>query len=268
MSKYTTEVRYICETFSGICDTGNDRKVDGVIAASWDKIFSFPDSAIFDARYKKPLCCKILKHYYTNEICAETAQLWMLWLNSRMEEILPYYNQLYRSELLQFDPFTDANLKRTNTGNTQSNTSDNSTNTSKTGAYGASSGSSTSHSETKTTGNNTDRDLFSDTPQGGLTGVENETYLTTARKMTGNESGTSDTDTTTSTNTQYQDTTETTGSNQKTGNANTTEEYIELITGKSQGQTYSSMLNEFRETFLNIDKMIIEDLKDLFFNLW
>ena len=48
----------------------------------------------------------------------------------------------------------------------------------------------------------------------------------------------------------------------------TTEEYIENIFGKRGGITYSKMLTEFRETFLNIDLMIVNELRPLFFGLW
>ena len=40
------------------------------------------------------------------------------------------------------------------------------------------------------------------------------------------------------------------------------------VKGKRNNLTYAEMLLKFRETFLNIDKMIIDELSDLFFNLW
>ena len=52
------------------------------------------------------------------------------------------------------------------------------------------------------------------------------------------------------------------------GNYKDTEDYIQTVTGKAQGGSFSKMLKEFRETFLNIDMMIINDLSDLFFNLY
>ena len=48
----------------------------------------------------------------------------------------------------------------------------------------------------------------------------------------------------------------------------TTEEYLEHVKGKTPGASYSKLLQEYRETFLNIDMMIIDDLSDLFFGLW
>jgi hypothetical protein len=48
----------------------------------------------------------------------------------------------------------------------------------------------------------------------------------------------------------------------------TTDEWLETMVGKRNSKSYSQMLNEFRTTFLNIDMEIINELNDLFFNLW
>ena len=105
MSKYTTEVRYICETH------GVGKNVDEIISSSAPKIFDF-NFPIFDESYRSVLCCKILKHYYTREIAHETVGLWKLRLNTVLNEVMPYYNQLYKSELLQFNPLYDVDYKR------------------------------------------------------------------------------------------------------------------------------------------------------------
>ena len=48
---------------------------------------------------------------------------------------------------------------------------------------------------------------------------------------------------------------------------NNFENYLENVLGWN-GKSPSKLLQEFRETFLNIDMMIIEELSDLFFGLW
>ena len=53
-----------------------------------------------------------------------------------------------------------------------------------------------------------------------------------------------------------------------TGNVNSTEDYIEKVVGKRNGQSFSSMLIEYRESLVNVDLMIIDEFKDLFFGLW
>lgn len=102
MAKYTTEVRSICEHFAGRTESSGYSSVDEIISQSYNQIFdNFP---IFDETYRETLCSKILKHYYTREIGAESFGLWKLMLNRRMAEIMPYYNQLYESELITIDP--------------------------------------------------------------------------------------------------------------------------------------------------------------------
>ena len=86
MSTYTTEVRYICENYAGEKESVGYDNVQNVLNRSWDKVFDF-DFPIFDEEYKPVLCKKILKHYYTREICEETVGLWKLRLDARMNEI-------------------------------------------------------------------------------------------------------------------------------------------------------------------------------------
>ena len=102
------------------------------------------------------------------------------------------------------------------------------------------------------------KDKYSDTPQGALDNVENETYLTNARIIDEKNSVNNDG---TNTGTQKSDS----EGNRKFGS---TDEYVEHVAGKRNGQTYSKMLKEYRETFINIDMMIINELSGLFMNLW
>lgn len=267
MSKYTTEVRFICETEAGLTNSVGYSGIESVLNKAVNKIFSF-DFPIFDERYRIVLCKKILKHYYTREICEETYGLWKLRLDARMNEIMPYFNKLYESELIKFNPMHDTNVSRkgnrSNTGKDKQTT-----NASSNGTYSHNNSESiTSSGNSHVTDNGTDRDLYSDTPQGSLTNVENETYLTNARKKI--NSNTTDTNSSNSTTTNGSGG----GNSQQTAigtqekNAESTEDYIETITGKHGGLSYSKMLMEYRDTFLNIDMQVIEKLSDLFFGLW
>lgn len=234
MSKYTTQVRFICEAKSGLLGSADEPDVKKVLDKSWKNIFeSFP---IFDESYRKPLCVKILRHYYMREICAESVGLWLFWLNNKMNEIMPLYNQYYESALLEFDPLHDVDKTITRKGNV---TTDNSANTN-TSVSGNSYGNSDSVNK------------FSDTPQGGISGLQDGSYLTNA-SITNN-----------SNNASYNDN----NSTQTSGTVNSTDDYLERVTGKQGTENYSDMLNKFRSTFLNIDMMIIEDLADLFMSVW
>lgn len=253
MSKYTTEVRFICENSAGLSESEGADNIDSILDKCWNKVFNF-DFPIFDENYRQVLCRKILKHYYTREIAHETVGRWKLALNAKLNEIMPYYNQLYKSELLEFNPFYDVDLTRSREGSGTSNRTSNNTETNSGTSKNVSSGSSTNNTDTL--------NRFSDTPQNSMDtqGITDSVPLTTVTKV--NED-----------NTTTNESTDTlTRNDSKTGNGteniNNTDKYIETVKGKQGTENYSSLLKKFRETFLNIDMMIIEDCSDCFFTLW
>ena len=443
MSKYTTEIRFLCESLTGHTESVGFSSVKDVIRDAVPIIFDF-DFPLYDPTYKPVLCAKILRHYYTREICEETYGLWKLRLEDRLNTIMPYYNQLYKSALLEFNPFYDVDLTTNHagsgtdtssgeiTGNTNrqndsrlnvdetinengtrigennevitgenekgiehtgtiddtgskshnvvnsgssedkitehnegvvENTQDK-TNEYNEDSVGTNNGETASKNDTTThsesDSNDTKWTLFSDTPQGGINGVDGIPqqggdelfYLTTATKETdtlhsetdGEEHGTGsqissdvstaqgsgtssenltgkseDSNDKTGSKVSVNDNVETdeysdnnlrtydekneeigkssetknggfsevntndrgrsnveVGSNNETVNdirmdnriSTTTDEYLQRVSGKSGGISYSAMLMEYRETFINIDEMIIEELHDLFFGLW
>ena len=234
MSKYTTEVRYICESEAGLDSSKGYNDVASIIANSRTKIFNF-DYPIYDEAYRPVLETKILKHYYTREIGLETVGLWKLKLDTKLNEIMPYYNQLYKSALLEFNPLWTEDITSEHTRGTD--------------------GTSLNVNERDNTSisnsNSTSRNKYSDTPQGSLQNIENDTYLTNARKIT--------------------DEADNIGVNEsKEQNNNVfsnTEEYLERVQGR-RGKDASELLLKYRKTFLNIDMMIIDELEELFLHLW
>ena len=277
MSKYTTELRYLIENNFDI---------------------GLKDYPIFDENYREPLNQKIINHYYFREIGFETAELFKRYLNNTMNEIMPYYNQLFKSELLEFNPFYNVdktvtsdknnnsvsdfvgnisgkNTQTADTENTQTNNGKQQTTTAAT---------STGESVGNSTTTNKNKNVSSDTPQGFLSinSIENETYASTAEmgnaesinnsKATSNNAENGITDQTTADetkatgNSKSNATTETDTANKTT--SNDFENYISHVIGKSEGETYSEMLMKFRETFLNIDMMIIDELKTCFMMIY
>lgn len=109
MSKYTTELRYICEQYAGLDESEGYMSVKQIVETARPKIFDF-DYPIFDESYKSVLETKIIRHFYTREIGCESVGLWKMWLDNKMNEIMPYYNQLYNSELIKFNPLYDTDL--------------------------------------------------------------------------------------------------------------------------------------------------------------
>lgn len=236
MSKYTTQVRFICETCAKLTVSAGFNDIEDILDKSWNRIFS--DFPIFDESYRPELCKKILRHYYTREICCETVGRWKLFLNDKMKNIMPYYNQLYQSELLKIQPLVSVDKSVTHNGygsETKTNTR-NSTNT----------------NSSRTDGSTDTWSYYSDTPQGGINGLDSNDYLTNATHNRGTDSTNSTLNGATSDNENAEGTRKDT--------------YTDKVSGYEGNQ--SEMLLKFRETFLNIDMLIIDELKDLFFTLW
>ena len=271
-ARYTTLVRDICEFYANE-NTNGLSNINDVLDKSWDIIFT-KNWEIFDESYRKILCEKILRKYFTREICSETVELWKLWLDAAMCEIMPTYNQLYESTLIKYDVFNNVDVTTTfvksgkedskNTGN--SNTTDSGEETNKGKSTGNVKG--TTKSDSKNNGLN----VHSDTPQGGINGVENEQYLSDATKRTNtsnadNTVSNTENNTTELNNTLKTSNTQTNKSTNK-GTKETSEEWTQRIFGKNNGQSNNMLLKEFRDNILNIDQMIIKDLEPLFFQLW
>ncbi len=243
MSKYTTEVRYICEVAAGLKESEGLDSVDQIIKTAAPKIFDF-DYPIFAEEHRATLQEKILLNYYTREIGFETVGLWKLKLMSKMRNIMPYYNKLYESTLMEFDPLTDTKIVKDHSGTHMGTTEDKGTDNLSTTSHGS------------TTASNTRKDLYSDTPQGALTNVENETYLTNARITSDSGNNTAD-----STYTEARDTGSTTTSNRN-------ETFKETVSGKVGTSSYADLLMKYRDSIINVDQQVIDELADLFFGLW
>ena len=265
MSKYTTEVRFICETLAGNDMSEGYGKVSDIINKSWDKIFDF-DFPIFDEAYRSVLCKKILMHYYTREIGFETVGLWKLKLETKMNEIMPYYNKLYESETYHFNPLYDVDYTKEHEGSDSGTSSDDGTHGGTVGDVGTHGGTVNDiYSKSGTVNDeneNTNWNVFSDTPQGALTNVANETYLTDARKITDDGSNDREYEESGGNTRTYN---ETTGVDREFANTN---EYAEHVIGKMPGKSYASLIMEYRESLLNIDMKVIDELSKLFMLLW
>lgn len=254
MSKYTTEIRYICESLAGYTHSEGFDNVNAIIdsAAPLFFNFSFP---IFDESHRHALETKILMHYYFREIGFETFGQFKLRLCSKLRNIMPYYNQLYESAALEYNPLNDISITK-QVYNTSTDGLQHGHSITRSGTD-----SKTTDSDTEQKTNATHTRAYSNTPQGTISGVENNTYLTDYAKDVDN-AGKINVHTTDSGSTS--ETTTNTGTDTRTISGNTTE----TTTGKTASKTYQELIKQYRENIINIDKMIIDELSDLFMNLW
>ena len=279
MSNYTTELRYIIETLAG-----NTGTIEEMITSAKGQIFD-DYWTTYDTNYKTVLEQKILRHYYTREIGLETYGLWKLKLNTTLAEIIPKYNELYR----MYDSIKDKliiNVDLTESNSEKSSASTNLTASGSTTQSGTQNNESSSRNEGSTSSNSTNTatgrgtsdawTTANDTPQGALTGLEENKYLSSA---THNKGATTQESTTTVTNSATQsatgsDTAKTTTSNAGTSTntsdttAKTTSEYLKHITGNNGSINYIEEYNKLLNGYMNIDKMIIDELEPLFMGLY
>lgn len=250
MAKYTTTIQNICEALCGFQEEGGFNSIEDTIKQARGQVFSFK-YPIWEESYREKLESAILRHFWTREIGMETFGAWKLKLWDKMNLIMPRYNELYRTETLIVNPLYNSNLHRSNVskGN-EAGTNEDAT-TTKTTATG------TSEGTNNQTTNSKDRE--SDTPQNGLTGLENDNYMSYAKLTDSTSSGT-----TTGSNTSSTDGTSTTEGSFDRNTNNTFDEWVVGMTGTTE----SDLIMKYRETLLNIDSMIMSDLDVLFMQVW
>lgn len=144
MSKHSLQLRWLVE--QTLANGGWDLHEDNWNNA-YDKL-GLADYPIFDEAYRETLNNKIIRHYWMYEIGSETAGLFRWNLRDAMFMVMPYYNQMYLSEITAkgIQPLID----RTRTiAEDATGTASNNANTSATSTSNA-------------------QDVFSDTPMSAL----------------------------------------------------------------------------------------------------
>ena len=83
------------------------------------KLFDFPYE-IDDAAWKEKLERDIVNHYYFYEIGSETPDRFKHQFMSKMLEIMPYYNKLHQTMMMDFNPLVTHKRTETYEGSNQS----------------------------------------------------------------------------------------------------------------------------------------------------
>lgn len=188
--------------------------------------FQMTNYPIFDETYRETLNNNILHHYYENEIGFETAPLFRFYLNQKLNEIMPYYNELYKVQ----KKLIDEKLLLNNVNITEQLQGSNTTKTS-------------SVSQSTNKGKN----LFQDTPQGNISQQDINAQNVYATNITLNDNSIND---------------------NSSANGSGTNEYIKTIIGNNGGKFNIDVLNDIKNNLMNIDLMIINELYDLFMQIF
>ena len=219
MSKYTIQVKTIVESLSGKTESLGLSQLDEAIEIARTKIFDF-DYPFYDPSSKADFETWILESILMDEINYETYGLWHLRLRTWMKTNMPYYNKLYESAKLITNPLKNHHLER-NTEGSENGTSN---------ANG--------------TSNYIGWNMYADTPQGGINGLENSNYLTNATKDLNDSTS------------------------ESTNESSSTSKGKETVDGYS-GIDENTLLLKYRQTIININEQFINDFKSkLTLKLW
>ena len=96
-------------------------------------LFKDMDYPIFNEHYRSEFESKFIRYFYNKEIGFETESLFKFELETWLQINMPYYNQLFESELLEYDPLTniamqfDQDLKQDSTMDTTKDSQEDST---------------------------------------------------------------------------------------------------------------------------------------------
>lgn len=191
------------------------------------KLFDF-DYQFDDAAYKAQLEQNIIDFYYDYEIGHEVPDRFKRKFIARWRRIMPYYNKLYNTTLLSYNPLINSHMSEaleqlSTAGNTTDSTTD-----------------STDHNHSFSDSDSKASDYPQQPIAGGdfLSGASN-TITDSTSDSTGKVTG------------------------KVTGSSTSNTEYTKTIEGLS-GTTYPELIQKHRDALMRINEAIIEEMKCCF----
>lgn len=237
---------------------------------------------IFCEDYRPLLNQKIINHYYFREIGFDTPDMFSFFLQRKMAEIMPFYNLVYKTTLIEYDPLVSELIETSSSFKTDTEKTGNESKEQNADSNGKTTNNLKTETENKTIGNGKNNtsanktENFSDAPQTPVTinadGSTSE-YLTTQKKeniTTEDKTETQESGTGTAVNTgtvENEEKTKNETKTAKTENYNETGTTGEKIIGR-KGFTPAEMLKQYRDTIINVDMMIIDELEKLFMGVY
>lgn len=230
---------------------------------------------------REQLNTKLLNHYKYREIGFETVGRFLDELETTMNEIMPYYYQLFKSEDIMngiSDPFGNVDITETfeeeREGTSKGTSKGNVEDKTETTANTESNTNTTANSNTTTEMTNNTKNVNSKTPQSNLEiinkDIDSVDYADNVTWNKDDSNSTGETKDTSNAKTDTSSTSTSTGESSSSGeSSNETNEKVSHTFKKVGNQgvnTYAHDMKELREIFLNIEQQIINDprIKELF----
>lgn len=256
MSKYTMTLQQICDSLKQAGDTTLAAIIDRARAAIFD--FDYP---FYDAEKKADFERAFIRKFFIREIGYETYALWKLMLQDWLTVEMPYYNKLFTAMELEFNPLHDVDLTKTRT---YAESGENDGTSRVTGSASRDESDSTQESKAESATNNETLRL-NKTPQGQLSNVANNKYLTEANlnNRTNAVAANGTVSKVIGENSESESDGSSHNESSKIGNE------TERITGKQGSGTYSEMLIEYQKAMIDIDNLVYAEMdKKLFMQIF
>ena len=255
------------------------------------KLFDF-DYEFDDPSFKTELEQAIIAHYFFSEIGQETPDRFKQRFKARWQRIMPYYNKLYNTTLLTYNPLVNytitEGLKQLSS---VTNNQDATTKTISTGTTGTktdttnssdSEGSTitTNNTQVSTNGSTTSEtnDKDSNYPQQPIAGGDFRSGEKTGTGTSSNESLSKNTGTVNNENTNHSDgETSSIGSSTSNDEGTATNEIVSRGTNQTDyektiegltGTSYQQLISQERANLLRIIDSIIQEMKPSFFLIY
>ena len=222
-------------------------------------------SQVEDVKYLIPsreqLNNKLLNHYKYREIGFETVGRFLDELEITMNEIMPFYNQMYKTVETMFnidDIFGNVNVTET--------FKEERSGTAKTTDSGSSTSSANDSSNTTSSVNSTSKTLESETPQGNISKTASQIDdVTHADKGTWTKNTSSD-----SAETSGQSSSNASSESESNSESSGIVEHTFTKKGNQGVNTYAHDMNEFRTSIIDVTNQILEDkrIKELFMQVY
>lgn len=230
------------ETLGNLIDMGYDTDVRLHLSADY-----YP---IYDENHRTELNEKIVRHYALREIGQETAQQFTYYLGMTMAEIMPYFNERYRTLDMEYDPLDSMDMTTDSASGSESRSS----------GKASSTQDSTSNSSSKSDNSSTttSRSFDSDVPQTGVQG-DFARYASHANESQADSSGTASSS---------QDSTSHTAAHSTTDyqHDSSNSKGKSHVSGRSQSAM--SLIQEYRQAIINVDMEIVRSLEPCFMQVW
>src|SRR5690606_15572480 len=269
MASFTMQLREYIEQATQYEDNLSTRER---IEIGRKKLFDF-DYPIFDEEYRPVFETHFIRHFYMREIGFETEGLFKFYLETWLLVHMPYYNQLFKSELIEYDPLSNSQVivaheqlkDRGHTEERNSNRRDEgkSKNIAKT--------TNQANSNSESIHDTFSRDVSSDNPDSRLQlqteqgkGVIEYASKIDEEKNDGKVTSTGDSTSVVDGNETSEYDASENRLDKSNANTNEVEHFLERRFGKIGVTTYPKMIMDFRKSFLRLEQQIFNEMNQLF----